>query len=91
MATPVQLRDNGTAVWNGSSFVGFVEDAGFRDYASWSPFKQARFGLRYGESVAAAGQSAIETNYRILGTTLFTSLSDELELRKLNETVVKAA
>ena len=91
MATPVQLRDNGTGVWNGSSFVGFVEDAGFRDSATWSPFKQARFGLRYGESAAAPRQSVIESNYRILGTSLFTSLSDELEFQKLNETVLKGA
>ena len=91
MATSVQLRDNGTAVWNGSSFVGFVEDAGFRDYNTWSPFKQARFGLRYGRSAAASGQSGIETNYRILGTTVFKSLSNELELRNLNDTVLKAA
>ncbi len=90
-ATPVQLRDNGTAVWNGSSFVGFVEDAGFRDYNTWSPFKQARFGLRFGKSPAAAGQSTVETNYRTLGKSVFTSLSDELELRELNETVLKGA
>ena len=90
-ARPVQLRNNGTAVWNGSSFVGFVEDAGFRDHSLWSPFKQARFGLRYGESAAAAGQSAIRSDYGLLGITMFTSLSRELELRRLNETILKGA
>lgn len=50
--TPVSspLQPEGTGVWDGEKFRGFVEDDSFRNPAGWSFYKKLRYYRRYGDA-----------------------------------------
>lgn len=60
---PLTKPQEGTGVWDGEFFVGFIEEDGFRGPQLWSPFQQRKWKQRYGN--APLNFSTQVTNVRI--------------------------
>ena len=84
-----QPTQAGVGIWNGESFVGFIEDEGFRDPMTWTPARQARWFQRYGNVPWDFSQrvSKEKLSYQQLGVQQFTSLAEEVERNSFRKLV----
>ena len=89
MPETFQPTQAGVGIWDGESFVGFIEDEGFRDPMIWTPARQARWFQRYGNVPWDYSRNVSEKqlSYQQLGLQGFTSLAEEVKRNKLRKLV----
>lgn len=90
-ATIANQANNGSAVWNGDRFVGFVEATGFRGTVGESAFKMAKFRGRYGNAPFNTTDTLTQSRYALLGRFTFSSLLQEVTSVGLNGSLLRSA